>query len=189
VLILLYTVPMKTTRDISLDAASSKSIACEQISRHLDTQSCTNRAVAGHFVLRNLIVLGIFVVVPFSASVSATVAAVQASAPSLYASPLSSGQNPFPDPFHGMDDISRQQFQKELKALNIERQKQLTSDSVKLLALAAELKAEVDKAGNSDPTPEQLRKADQIEKLAHSIRDKMKDANSPAEPMMPMRRK
>ena len=88
-----------------------------------------------------------------------------------------------------MDEISRQQFQKQLKELNIQRHKQLASDSVKLLALATELKAEVDQAGNADPTPDQLRKAEQIEKLARSVRDKMKADDTPGQPMAPIRRK
>jgi hypothetical protein len=63
--------------------------------------------------------------------------------------------------------------EKQLQALNADRQKALVSDTVKLLKLANELNAEVS-SGNPDMlTPGQLRKLEQIEKLAHSVKEKM----------------
>jgi len=60
-----------------------------------------------------------------------------------------------------------------LTALNRERQKSMVSDTNKLLKLASELDLEV-KSGNSDAlTPAQMRKLAAIEKLAHSVKDKM----------------
>ncbi len=57
---------------------------------------------------------------------------------------------------------------------NEERKKQLTEDSAKLLKLATDLKAEVDKTTKDTLSISVIRKADEIEKLAHSVKEKMK---------------
>ncbi len=60
-------------------------------------------------------------------------------------------------------------------ALNAERQKQLASDTNKLLKLAQELNDDVTTTGTKTFTPEQLHRLSEIEKLAHNIRYKMVD--------------
>lgn len=57
---------------------------------------------------------------------------------------------------------------------NAERKRQLEQDSALLLQLAAQLDAEMEKAGNEVPPPSAVRKAETIEKLAHIVREKMK---------------
>jgi hypothetical protein len=57
---------------------------------------------------------------------------------------------------------------------NSDRQKQLVDDTQKLLALANELKAEVDKSSKDTLSLDVVRKADEIEKLAHNVKEKMK---------------
>lgn len=57
---------------------------------------------------------------------------------------------------------------------NTQRQKEMVSDTNKLLALAAQLKQEAAKNGQEGPAPDVSKEADQIEKLAKSVRDKMK---------------
>jgi hypothetical protein len=57
---------------------------------------------------------------------------------------------------------------------NVDRQKQLVLDTQKLLTLANELKVEVDKSNKDTMSLDVIRKADEIEKLAHSVKDKMK---------------
>jgi hypothetical protein len=57
---------------------------------------------------------------------------------------------------------------------NIERQKKLVEDTEKLLALANQLKEEVDKSTKDMLSLDVVRKADEIEKLAHSVKEKMK---------------
>ena len=59
-------------------------------------------------------------------------------------------------------------------AANAERRKQLADDSAKLLKLATDLKAEVDKTTKDTLSLGVIRKADEIEKLAHSVKEKMK---------------
>jgi hypothetical protein len=56
----------------------------------------------------------------------------------------------------------------------IDRQKQLVRDTDRLLALANQLKAEVATSGADAMTPEMLRQMDEIEKLAKSVKEKMK---------------
>ncbi len=60
------------------------------------------------------------------------------------------------------------------KARNSDRQKRLVADTEKLLALATELKANVDKSNKDTMSVDVIRKADEIEKLAHSVKEKMK---------------
>jgi hypothetical protein len=57
---------------------------------------------------------------------------------------------------------------------NSERQKSLVDDTSRLLSLANELKAEVDKSSKDTLSLDVIRKADEIEKLAHSVKEKMK---------------
>ena len=63
------------------------------------------------------------------------------------------------------------------KKANLERQAALKNDSEKLLKLATELKDYVDKTDEHVLSLEVIKKADEIEKLAKSVRDKMKGPN------------
>jgi spore germination protein YaaH len=58
----------------------------------------------------------------------------------------------------------------------LERQAQLRRDTEKLVSLTAELKEHVDKAGLNILSMEVIRKAEEIQKLAKSVQDKMKNA-------------
>jgi hypothetical protein len=60
------------------------------------------------------------------------------------------------------------------KALNKERFNELKRDTGKLLELATELKAQVDKADENMLSLDVLKKTEQIEKLAKSVREKMR---------------
>ena len=62
----------------------------------------------------------------------------------------------------------------QAKLRNAGRQKELVGDTEKLLALANELKADVDKSNKDTLSLDVIRKADEIEKLAHSVKEKMK---------------
>ena len=54
------------------------------------------------------------------------------------------------------------------------QQKQLADDTAKLLTLANELKAELDKSNKNTLSLSVIRKAQEVEKLAHKVRDEMK---------------
>ena len=78
---------------------------------------------------------------------------------------------------NGDDDdesnLARMGTEKQLRALNAERQKLLVADTNKLLRLVSQLNAEIASEHPAVLTPEQLRKIAEIEKLAHSVKDKM----------------
>jgi hypothetical protein len=64
--------------------------------------------------------------------------------------------------------------QRRLDAQMQERKNQLAVDTAKLLQLANELKAEMDKSSKDTLSVNVIKKADQVEKLAHKVRDEMK---------------
>lgn len=70
--------------------------------------------------------------------------------------------------------LEQQATQQSYAAANTDRKKQLADDSARLLKLANDLKAEVDKTNKDTLSLNVIRKADEIEKLAHSVREKMK---------------
>jgi hypothetical protein len=61
------------------------------------------------------------------------------------------------------------------KQVNKDRLVKIKRDSDKLLALATELKDYVEKANEHVLSVEVIRKAEEIEKLAHSVKEKMKE--------------
>ena len=69
-------------------------------------------------------------------------------------------------------DVSRAQQQEKLR--NNDRQKRLVADTDKLLSLATDLKAQVDKSTKDTLSVDVIKKADEIEKLAHSVKERMK---------------
>jgi hypothetical protein len=76
------------------------------------------------------------------------------------------------------EDEARTRLEKDMaKKARQERHAALISDSDKLLKLAVELKAYVDKSNENVLSLEVIRRAEEIEKLAHSVKDKMKGPN------------
>jgi hypothetical protein len=75
--------------------------------------------------------------------------------------------------------------EKRLKALNEDRQKRMVSDTNKLLRLVRDLNAEIARSNPESLTPEQLRKVLEIEKLAHSVKDKMSTSVRGLPPFQP----
>ena len=67
-----------------------------------------------------------------------------------------------------------QSVPRNFDAANAERRKQIAEDSARLLALATDLKAEVDKTDKDTLSMTVVRKADEIEKLARAVKEKMK---------------
>jgi len=65
--------------------------------------------------------------------------------------------------------------QKEMsKKANAQRQSELKRDAEKLLKLSTELKEYVDKSNENILSVDVVRRAEEIEKLAHSVKTKMK---------------
>jgi hypothetical protein len=72
-------------------------------------------------------------------------------------------------------DETQQRLARDMaKKANVERQATLKSDTEKLVKLTAELKAYVDKSNENVLSLDVLKKAEEIEKLAHSVREKMR---------------
>jgi hypothetical protein len=88
----------------------------------------------------------------------------------IYPTPQAKGLN---------DDDREQTKQQGYDAANAERKREIADDSAKLLKLATELKAEVDKTNKDTLSVEVIRKADAIEKLARDVKQKMKLATGP----------
>jgi len=73
------------------------------------------------------------------------------------------------------EDEARTKMERDMaKKANQERQAALRKDSAKLLKLATELNEYVDKTNENMLSMDVIKKAEEIEKLAHSVRDKMK---------------
>ena len=56
-----------------------------------------------------------------------------------------------------------------------ERHKRITADTEKLLQLATQLKADVDRAGKNELSLAVINKAAEIEKLSHDVKERMKN--------------
>lgn len=84
-----------------------------------------------------------------------------------------------PDPSvpAGMDEGHRRLARDMAKKANLERQAQLKADTERLLKLSQELKDYVDKSNENVLSLNVLKKAEEIEKLAKSVKDKMKGPN------------
>lgn len=75
----------------------------------------------------------------------------------------------------GREDEPRLKMERDMaKKANLARQADLKRDTEKLLKLATELKDSVDKTNESTLSVDVVKKAEEIEKLAHSVKDKMK---------------
>ena len=73
------------------------------------------------------------------------------------------------------EDESRRRLEQDMaKKANQERQEKLKKDTDKLFALATELKHYVDKSNENTLSLDVVKKAEEIEKLARSVKDKMK---------------
>jgi hypothetical protein len=60
-----------------------------------------------------------------------------------------------------------------------ERKRQISDESTRLLAMAIALKAEVDKTSKDTLSLNVIRKADEIERLAKTVKEKMKQGSGP----------
>ena len=69
------------------------------------------------------------------------------------------------------DNPAKEQQEKMLIAA---RQKQIVAGADKLVSLATELKAQIDKMGAGTLSVDEVKKADEIEKLAHSLKARLR---------------
>jgi type VI protein secretion system component VasF len=76
----------------------------------------------------------------------------------------------------GDDPATRHMEAQLAKTRNNLRQQQLVADTAKLLELATQLKEEVDKSNKDTLSLNVVKKAEEIEKLAKAVKEKMRDA-------------
>jgi hypothetical protein len=81
---------------------------------------------------------------------------------------------PQPDDINANDPSTLEMARKQRRALNLQRQKQMVSDTDKLVRLATELRSDVNGPKAAEASAASAQKADEIEKLARSVREKMK---------------
>ena len=88
--------------------------------------------------------------------------------------PMQSPEVPRP-PLPSDDDEGRNKAEREMaKRANHERQIAIQRDTDKLFELATQLKQNVDKSSENTLSMDVIKKAEEIEKLAHSVKEKMK---------------
>ncbi len=88
--------------------------------------------------------------------------------------PAGTGSRRAPPPGPTEDSWEVQQRKAALKKFNLQRQQEIRKDADKILELATALKQSVDKSNENTLSLDVIKQADQIEKLAKSVKDKMK---------------
>lgn len=82
---------------------------------------------------------------------------------------------PMDQPTVMADPVRARMDTERMKAMNDDRHKKLAADVDRLLSLTNELKSDVDKANKDELSVEVIRKAAEIEKLAHDVQSRMKN--------------
>jgi hypothetical protein len=125
-------------------------------------------AAPARFFMRSSLYLLTLLLLLFSLSVFA-----QTSTPHPAPGTRQDGNPPMLDEDEARDRLSHDMEKKAAK----ERVAALKSDTDKLLKLSVELKSYVDKSDENVLSLDVIKKADEIEKLAKSVKDKMKGPN------------
>lgn len=79
-----------------------------------------------------------------------------------------------------MSQTEKEMQDRQLKEANKKRQQDIRNDTDKLFQLATELKSAVDKSSENVLSLDVVRKADEVEKLAKRVKEKMKQSVGPA---------
>ena len=74
------------------------------------------------------------------------------------------------------DPTQKEMQERMMRAANKKRQEEIREDTDKLFQLATDLKAAVDKTNENLLSLDVVRKADEVEKLAKKVKEKMKEA-------------
>jgi hypothetical protein len=127
--------------------------------------------------VRGLVCLAVVTFIPFVAGFpqSQVGNGLPYPSPTPGMAPMNRTANPTADANRLMEDsMKKQDNLKRFESMNVQRQKEMTSDTAKLVELAHQLKAETDKGTPAPLSILEVRQAEAIEKLAHSIQGKMK---------------
>jgi hypothetical protein len=130
-------------------------------SSHLASALCGSRAAYGALCMALL----------WAASAGAQIRGTSPSLPTLPSGvPVNARQD------YDIPKTDAAEEARRLRALNVERQKRVVSDSNKLLKLTNELNAEIARTNPDSLTEAQLRKLAKIEKLARDLKTNMSAA-------------
>jgi len=89
-----------------------------------------------------------------------------------------------PTPLQSQEqDIDPEIRDKMLREQNKQRQQEIKEETEKLFQLATELKAAVDKSNENVLSMDVVRKAEEVEKLAKKVKEKMKEGVGPTPPI------
>lgn len=88
--------------------------------------------------------------------------------------PASPGQAPSSSDENDSDIMAHRAQVQQAQKRNTQRQQDIVNDTTKLFELAQQLKAEVDKSNKEQLSVSVIKKAEEIEKLAKSVKEKMK---------------
>ena len=128
-------------------------------------------------MVRGLICLAVFVAIPSVVGISQQGQSSSGNPTHDYSGipPMNPMANPTPDANKFLESSMRlQNSRKQINELNVLRQKEMMADTQRLVVLAIQLKAETDQTSREKLSMITVRQAEQIEKLAKGVRDKMK---------------
>lgn len=130
------------------------------------------------FCLRFMLCLLTFVIAGVAGLIDFRVLAQSAATEESRPDSLTDGNRPVQTNAEMALNVEGTKSQKH-EAANEARKKQITEDSARLLKLANDLKAEVNKTSKDTLSLGVIRKADEIERLAHEVREKMRVTAGP----------
>lgn len=94
--------------------------------------------------------------------------------PPLSRPPISPSQSSNTNDEPGGDALAHRAMVQQAQRRNDQRQQDIVNDTAKLLSLTEQLKAEVEKGNKDQMSASVIKKAEEIEKLAKSVKEKMK---------------
>ncbi len=83
--------------------------------------------------------------------------------------------------------LEREMAERRAREANKQRQEEIRSDTQKLFQLATELKAAVEKTNENMLSLEVVKKADEVEKLAKKVKEKMREGTATPPPPPPVK--
>ena len=88
--------------------------------------------------------------------------------------PIGAAPNPSLTTHDAVDPVLEKIHEQQAMTLAEQRHKRMMADADKLLQLATELKEDVDKSTKNEMSVTAVKKAAEIEKLAHDVKERMK---------------
>jgi len=125
---------------------------------------------------RNLACLAVLLAIPFTTGISQTGMSPSGNVTHDYSGipPMNLTSNPVPDANRFLESSMQMKENRKLQdTLNLQRHKDMASETQALVILAIQLKAETGQNSKDKLSVAELRKAELIEKLAKSVRNKM----------------